>query len=319
MVLIRVENLTKEFNVNLRIGKKAKIRAVDNVSLEIMKGETLGLIGESGCGKTTFGRMLVKLISPTSGRIIYNGVDITNMREKEFRPYRKRVQIVFQDPFSSLNPRMTVFDILRRPLEIHKVIGKNNPREYIAKILEEVGLREEHMLRFPHEFSGGQRQRISIARALVLQPEFIVLDEPTSALDVSVQSQILNLLKDLKKSRNLTYLFISHDLSVIRYMSDRIAVMYMGEIVELAKADELFENPFHPYTKMLMDSIPIPNPSIRKSFSMIKGELPSLLNPPKGCRFSTRCDFRVKECETKHPDLIEVKKGHFVRCLRINK
>lgn len=317
--LLQVENLLKEFNVIKGFwAKKAKIKAVNNISFSIDKGEAVGLVGESGCGKTTTGRMLVKLMEPTAGKIIFSGEDISNLKGNRLKAIRKEVQMVFQDPFSSLNPRMTVYDILKRPLEIFKVAKNSEEKKQIAlEILQDVGLKPEHLTRYPHEFSGGQRQRIAIARALILKPKFIVLDEPTSALDVSVQAQILNLLKRLRKEHSLTYLLISHDLSVVRFLANRIMVMYMGKLVEIASTSELFHEPLHPYTNLLMSSIPNPNPRHRKKLKMIEGDIPSLLNPPPGCFFAPRCPLKTAECDKAFPELREVKEGHFVACFKV--
>ncbi len=304
--LVRVVDLKKHFKIGKRV-----VKAVDGVSFEVMEGETLGLIGESGCGKTTLGRTLVRLIEPTGGKILFRGREISSLSQKKFRPLRKKIQIVFQDPYSSLNPRMTVREILSRPLKVFEKLSKSEIERRITDSITAVGLRPEHLNRYPHEFSGGQRQRIAIARALILRPEFVVLDEPTSALDVSVQAQILNLLKDLKRSLNMTYLFISHDLSVIRYMSDRIAVMYLGKIVEMASSEELFENPIHPYTKLLMRSIPNPDPE-RKN--LIGLEVPDMIVASKGCRYHPRCPFKMKKCEEDEPELVEVNDNHYVAC-----
>ncbi len=304
--LVRVENLKKHFKIGKRI-----VKAVDGVSFEVMEGETLGLIGESGCGKTTLGRTIVRLIEPTAGKIFFRGEEVSSLNQKKFRPLRKKIQIVFQDPYSSLNPRMTVREILSRPLKVFEKLSKSEIERRITDSIVAVGLRPEHLNRYPHEFSGGQRQRIAIARALILRPEFVVLDEPTSALDVSVQAQILNLLKDLKESLNMTYLFISHDLSVIRYMSDRIAVMYLGKIVEMAPSEELFENPIHPYTKLLMRSIPNPDPD-RKN--LIGLEVPDMIVANKGCRYHPRCPFKMKKCEESEPNLVEVSENHLAAC-----
>ena len=316
--LIVVEDLKKYFPVRGLFFTRGWVRAVDGVTFAIPKGKTLGLVGESGSGKTTVGRLVLRLLKPTSGRIIFDGKDITWLSERKLKWFRRRAQIVFQDPYMSLNPRMTVYEILLEPLKVHK-IDVENPREYIVKLLHEVGLDETHLYRYPYEFSGGQRQRIAIARALILKPEFLVLDEPTSALDVSVQAQILNMLKDLQKKHNLTYLFISHDLGVVRYMSDYIAVMYVGKIVELGPAEEVFEKPLHPYTKMLLDSIPIPNPAIARSRKRhVVGEPPSPMNPPPGCRFHPRCPRATRECKERVPELVEVEKNHWVACPRIH-
>ncbi len=304
--LIRVENLEKHF----KVGRKL-VKAVDGVSFEVMKGETLGLIGESGCGKTTLGRTLVRLTEPTGGKIFFKDKEISSLSQKKFRPLRKKIQIVFQDPYSSLNPRMTIREILSRPLKVFENLSGSEIEGKVTEAMTSVGLRPEHLNRYPHEFSGGQRQRIAIARALILKPEFVVLDEPTSALDVSVQAQILNLLKELKKSFNMTYLFISHDLSVIRYMSDRIAVMYLGKIVEMATSDELFENPIHPYTKLLMKSIPNPDPDKK---NLIGLEVPDMIVANKGCRYHPRCPLKMKRCEEKEPELVRVNEEHLVAC-----
>jgi len=317
--ILEVKGLLKEFDVRKGFWtKKATIRAVNNVSFTINEGETVGLVGESGCGKTTTGRMIVRLTEPTSGKIMFSGKDISSLKGKALKPLRKELQMVFQDPFSSLNPRMTVYDLLKRPLEIFKIAKTSEEKKEIAlSILQDVGLKPEHLTRYPHEFSGGQRQRIAIARALILKPRFIVLDEPTSALDVSVQAQILNLLKHLRREFSFTYLLISHDLSVVRFLSDRIMVMYMGKLVEIAPTDELFKEPLHPYTRLLMNSIPNPNPRNRKKLKLIEGDIPSLLNPPPGCFFSPRCPVKSPKCDKTFPELREVKKDHFVACFKV--
>ncbi len=314
-VLIKVRNLRKYFPTGGLLFGRLWVKAVDGISFEIRRGETLGLVGESGCGKTTTGRLLLRLIKPTSGEIYFDGKNVLKLRGKALKRFRREANIVFQDPYTSLDPRMTVFNIIMEPLRIHK-ISVPDPEEFVIKLLYEVGLNETHLYRYPHEFSGGQRQRIAIARILALRPKFIVLDEPTSALDVSVQAQILNLLKDLQRKYNLTYLFISHNLGVVKYMSNRIAVMYLGKIVELAPAKELFENPLHPYTKALFSSIPIPDPEIAKKRARLKivGEPPSPINPPPGCRFHPRCPYASDVCRTKEPELVEVGREHYVSC-----
>ncbi|MDR1916329.1 MAG: ATP-binding cassette domain-containing protein [Synergistaceae bacterium] len=309
--LVEVRDLRKDFSVRgARLFGRlshARLKAVDGLSFNIKKGEILSLVGESGCGKSTLGRLILNLISPTSGDVVFDGIKISALDDESMRRLRRRMQIIFQDPYSSLNPRMRVIDILSEPLVTHDVTHDRNELRIKAKaLLERVGLREQSLNRFPHEFSGGQRQRIGIARAIALEPELIVCDEPLSALDVSIRSQVINLLRDLKDELSLTYLFISHDLSVVRYISDRICVMYMGKIVEIGGCDDVFSNPLHPYTRSLISAVPVPDPLLRgRERVLIRGEMPSPVNPPSGCRFRTRCPNAESVCESLEPTLDE--------------
>lgn len=314
--LMKVKDLKKHFPVKGGILQKVTgfVRAVDGVDLEIDRGEIFGLVGESGCGKTTLGRACLRLIEPTSGEVRFEDVDILNLNLKDMQKMRLNVQMVFQDPFSSLDPRKMIKDTVGEGLVIHGLAKGSELKERVLQNLERVGLKKEHLYRYPHEFSGGQRQRIGIARSLILNPKFIVLDEPTSALDVSVQAKILNLLLKLQKELDLTYMFISHNLSVIEYMSDRIAVMYVGKIVETGTKVELFENPLHPYTRALFSAIPIPDPDIKHEKIILKGDVPSPLNPPSGCRFHPRCPYAEELCERKEPLSIEINSGRKVAC-----
>lgn len=310
--LIEVRDLCKYF----KVGKKGNLKAVDHVTLDIRKGETLGLVGESGCGKTTCGRSILRLYDATSGTVTFDGKDVSKLKGAELNAFKKRAQIIFQDPYSSLDPRMTIGEIVAEGMDVHCKYTKEERNKKVASLLRSVGLKEEFSNRFAHELSGGQRQRIGIARALAVDPDFIVCDEPISALDVSIQAQVVNLLIKLQKERGLTYLFISHDLSMVRHISDRVGVMYLGSLVELTESKEIFKNPIHPYTKILMSAIPVADPDAGSSKKRmeIRGEVPSPINAPSGCKFRTRCPYATDLCAQEVPVLREVKPGHFVAC-----
>lgn len=315
-ILVEVKNLKKYFPIKRGFFSKKgyKVHAVDGVSLNIRLGETLGLVGESGCGKSTLGMTILKLIEPTSGNILFKGEDISTIKGKKLREIRKKMQIIFQDPYTSLNPRMTVKDIIGEALLVHNISKGKERLERVVELLKVVGLREDSLNRYPHEFSGGQRQRIGIARALAVLPQFIVADEPISALDVSIQAQIINLLHELQKKFNLTYLFISHDLRIVEYISDRVAIMYLGKIVELAESKEIYSSPLHPYTKALLSAIPIPIPNFKKEKILLEGDVPNPISPPYGCYFNTRCKYAKPICRQEIPAFLEIKEKHFVAC-----
>ncbi len=315
--LLEVKHLRKYFPIRGGIFSRvvANVKAVEDVSFNVKRGETVGLVGESGSGKTTVGRSILRLIEPTSGEVNFDGVDVTKLSKGQMREYRKRMQIIFQDPFASLNPRMSVGDIIGEAMSIHNLARGKDREEKVGSLLERVGLSTAHMRRYPHEFSGGQRQRIGIARALAVDPEFIVADEPVSALDVSIQAQVVNLLQDLKEELGLTLLFIAHDLGVVEYISDHVIVMYLGRIMEIAPAKELYANPIHPYTEALLSAVPIPDPTIKRERVILQGDIPSPINPPSGCVFRTRCPIATKECADVIPPLEEVSPGHFKACI----
>ena len=315
--LLQVENLVKHFEIRgglMGISKLGAVRAVDDVSFTVNEGETLGLVGESGCGKTTLGKVILRLLPPTAGRVSFEGKELFDLNARELKAARRDIQVVFQDPYASLNPRMSVGEIVGEGLYVHGMTNKRERESAVRDLLKRVGLNQQHIHRYPHEFSGGQRQRIGIARALALRPKFVVCDEPVSALDVSIQSQVLNLLSDLQDEFQLTYLFIAHNLAVVRHLSSRVGVMYLGKLVELAEADDLYMNPKHPYTKALLSAIPIPDPTIRRERIVLKGDLPSPANPPSGCRFHTRCPMAQEICKVEEPPLRDVGGGHMSAC-----
>lgn len=321
--LVQVRNLKKYFPVTEGVvfhKVVAQVKAVDNISFDIAEGETLGLVGESGCGKTTTGRCILQLENATAGEIFFEGQDLTKLTQKQMSPIREKIQVIFQDPFSSLNPRMKIGDILGEPIKIHGIIPDKGEREKrVQELLSLCGLNPKFADRYPHEMSGGQRQRVGVARALALNPEFIICDEAVSALDVSIQAQVINLLEDLRDEFHLTYLFISHDLSVIRHICHRVAVMYLGHMVELAECDELYDNPIHPYTRALLAAVPIPDPTVeaKRAHEVVKGEVPSPINPPTGCVFHPRCPKAVDSCSKDVPEFREIKPGHWVACTEV--
>lgn len=317
-VLLRVNELVKHFPIKRGLIQKqvGAVRAVDGVSFDVRRGETLGLVGESGCGKSTTGRSILQLYRPTSGEVVFDGVDLVQLKGEDLRKMRRKMQMIFQDPYASLNPRMTVGEIVGEPLLVHNIASEKETNERVKQLLELVNLNPSFSTRYPHEFSGGQRQRIGVARALALQPSFIVCDEPISALDVSIQAQVVNLLEELQSQFNLTYLFIAHDLSMVRHISDRVAVMYLGVIVELATRDELYHQPLHPYSQALLSAVPIPDPMAEatRKRTILVGDVPSPANPPSGCRFRTRCPIAESVCAESRPEFREIKPGHFVAC-----
>ena len=314
--LLEVKDLVKHFPVRGGVFSRIRnyVRAVDGVSFDLESGETLGLVGESGCGKSTTGRALLRLIEPTSGEVNFRGADVCSLDRESMRRLRREMQIIFQDPYASLNPRMTVGSIVGEPLTIHGIAKGKEKEEKVASLLHRVGLRPEHIRRYPHEFSGGQRQRIGIARALALNPKLIVADEPVSALDVSIQAQVINLLEDLQKEFGIAYVLIAHDLAVVQHVSDRIAVMYLGKIVEVSSADRVVMGPKHPYTEALLSAVPVPDPTVKKKRMILTGDVPSPVNPPSGCRFHTRCPYKEERCVAEEPPMREIAAGHFAAC-----
>ena len=314
--LLEVKNLVKHFPVRGGVFSRVRnyVKAVDGISFDVKPGETLGLVGESGCGKSTAGRSILRLIEPTSGEINFEGENICELSNEELRKRRRQMQIIFQDPYASLNPRMTIGSIVGEPLTIHNVAKGQERKDRVEQLLHRVGLRPEHIRRYPHEFSGGQRQRIGLARALALNPKLIIGDEPVSALDVSIQAQVINLLEDLQKDLGIAYVMIAHDLAVVQHVSDRIAVMYLGKIVELAEADELVSSPKHPYTEALLSAVPVPDPTVKTERILLKGDVPSPVDPPSGCRFHTRCPYKEDLCDQEDPPMLEMSPGHSVAC-----
>ena len=315
-VILEVKNVEKFFYGNKKLFQKDRpvVKAVNNVSFTINEGETFGIVGESGCGKSTLGRTVIRLLNPTNGQVIYKGTDLATLSGEEMRKLRQEIQIIFQDPYASLNPRMTVRELIQAPLDVYSHESEAEKLAKVKNIMAKVGLREEYMSKYPHEFSGGQRQRIVIARALILEPKFIFCDEPVSALDVSVRAQVLNLMKDLQKEFNLTYMFISHDLSVVRFLCDRIGVMYLGRMVEIADRQELYDNPMHPYTKALLSAIPVPDVDVDHEPILLEGDIPSPYNPPKGTQLHTRCKYAMECCKNEVPQMRQIGENHCVAC-----